>query len=68
MKEKTLFQLATRLNEIIVESNEVLTGHSDKPIDILDDEWNEIIYELWNRIPGLKDDQIVQSKVRKKRR
>ena len=67
MKEKTVFQLANRLNEIIIESNEILMGHSDKSIDILEKEWDEIIYELWDRIPSLKDDQTIQPKTRKRR-
>ena len=50
MKEKTLLELANRLNEIEVERNK------------LDLEYNMIVNELWNRIPSLKDDVNLQKK------
>lgn len=50
MKDKTLLELANRLNEIEVERNK------------LDLEYNMIVHELWNRIPSLKDDVNIQPK------
>lgn len=50
MKEKTLFELANRLNEIEKEKNK------------LDLEYNKIVYELWGRIPTLKTDANIQPK------
>ena len=44
MKDKSIKELADRLNQIRVEQNK------------LSIEYNEIVKELWERIPGLKDD------------
>lgn len=50
MKDKTLFELASRLNEIEQEKYK------------LDLEYNNIVYELWERIPTLKNDETIQPK------
>lgn len=50
MKNKTTLQLACRLNEI------------EQEIYNLNIEYNSIVQELWNRIPGLKDDVNIQKK------
>lgn len=63
MDNKTVFELANRLNEITVELN----GLELREIALLN-EYDEIIYELWRRIPNLKDSPDIQpkKKVRKK--
>ena len=48
MKDKEVFELAKRLNEIDVERNK------------LDIEYNEIVQKLWDKIPSLKDDVNLQ--------
>ena len=48
MRDKTIRELADRLNQIRVEKNN------------LDIEYNEIIYELWKRIPDLQNDVNLQ--------
>lgn len=54
MKEKTILELANRLNEIEIERNK------------LDLEFNMIVNELWQRIPSLKEDiNLQKKKVRK---
>ena len=55
MKDKTLFELCTRLNEI------------NKEIDALEMEQNKIIKELWERIPSLKDDVNIQPKKKERK-
>lgn len=54
LKEKTTFELATRLNEIMKEQN------------ALDLEFNSIVYELWDRVPSLKEDVNIQPTIRKR--
>lgn len=54
LKEMTLIDLANRLNEI------------DREKQKLDIEYNQIIYELWDRIPTLKENENTQPKVIKK--
>ena len=55
LKEKSVFELATRLNEIMKEQN------------ALDAEYNAIVRELWERCPGLKDDVNIQPVIRKRK-
>ena len=55
MKEKTILELANRLNEIEIERNK------------LDLEYNMIVNELWQRIPSLKEDVNLQKKRVRKR-
>lgn len=52
MKDKTVLELATRLNEI------------DKQLNELQIEYNRIVQELWNRIPTTKVDDNIQMKKR----
>ena len=54
MKDKTLYELANRINEIEVQRM------------ILDIEYNQIIYEIWDRLPQLKGDPSLQLKKIKK--
>lgn len=51
LKDKTVFDLATRLNQIHIERQK------------LDMEYNAIVHELWDRIPSLKDDVNIQPRV-----
>ena len=50
IKEKSIKELADRLNQIMVELNE------------LDMEYNTIVRELWDRIPSLTNDPNLQLK------
>ena len=52
MKVKTIYELATRLNQIMVEQQK------------LELEYNQIVYELWERIPSLKEDDNIQPKIK----
>ena len=63
MKDKSVFELATRLNELTKELN----NFELREITLIN-EYDEIVYELWRRIPTLKDDVDIQPKrkVRKK--
>ena len=54
LKDKSVFDLATRLNQIDVERQK------------LDIEYNAIVQELWDRIPSLKDDDNIQPKILRK--
>ena len=62
MEGKTILQLVNRLNEIMVEMDK-LEIRSMK----LEDEYNQIVYELWNKIPSLKNDENIQPKRRVRR-
>ena len=55
MKDKTLFELCTRLNEI------------NKEMDNLEMEQSKIVKELWSRIPSLKDDVNIQPKKKERK-
>ena len=58
LKALSVYDLAMRLNNIVVEkSNGVKTNME---IDILNNEWNRIVYELWDRIPSLVSDVTIQ--------
>ena len=57
MKNKSILQLATRLNEIEIEKNNL-----EMKLMGLNKEYNAIVYELWGRIPNLKDDVDMQPK------
>lgn len=62
MKNKSIKELVFRLNEILKEQQQLgikqmtLVEAQDK----LNKEYNEIVYELWNRIPSLKDEPDLQ--------
>ena len=57
LKDKTTLYLAQRLNEIMKEQNQY-----ELRLLMLDEEFNTIIYELWDRIPSLKKDIDLQPK------
>ena len=61
MENKSILELANRLNEIIKEKNRLGILLND-----LDKEYDSIVYELWNRIPSLKEDVNIQPKRRVK--
>lgn len=48
MQDKTIFELVTRLNQIMIERNK------------LDMEHNEIVEELHKRMPHLKDNEDIK--------
>lgn len=57
MKDKTTLWLANRLNQIMVELNRIEMSSTS-----LIAEYDEIVYELWERMPHLKDDPDIQPK------
>lgn len=54
MKDKSNGELVIRLSEI------------DREIDKLQIEYNQIIKEIWERIPSLKGDENLQPKIRRR--
>ena len=62
MKEIATVDLVKRLSAIDVEKQQL----EIKAIS-LDNEFNAIVQELWDRIPSLKDDVNLQPKVPRKR-
>lgn len=69
IKDETTLVLAFRLNEILKELDEIEIQKQklgmQKRIIELQKEWDEIVFELWNRIPSLKENQDLQPKIRK---
>ena len=59
MSGKTILDLVYRLNEIMVEMDKLEIRSME-----LENEYNQIVYELWGRIPNLKDDENIQPKKR----
>ena len=57
MKDKSVYELATRLNELTKELNTLEL----REITLIS-EYDEIVYELWRRIPTLKEDADIQPK------
>lgn len=57
MDKKSVYELATRLNAITKELNGLELREM-----LLIKEYDEIIYELWERIPGLKESPDIQPK------
>lgn len=55
LKDKSIKELVDRLNEINKEKDKL-----DIEIIVLNDEYDRIVKELWNRIPKLKDDPNLQ--------
>ena len=55
LKDKTIKELVDRLNEINKEKDKL-----DIEIIVLNDEYDKIVKELWDRIPSLKDDPNLQ--------
>lgn len=61
MSGKTILDLVYRLNEIMVEMDKLEIRSME-----LEDEYNQIVYELWGKIPSLKNDENIQPKKRVK--
>ena len=57
MKNKSLKELIMRLNEITIERVDL-----EIKMMALDKEYNQIVYELWQRVPPLKNDLNIQPK------
>lgn len=57
MKDKSVYELATRLNELTKELNTLEL----REITLIG-EYDDIVYELWRRIPTLKEDADIQPK------
>lgn len=57
MKDKSVYELATRLNELTKELNTLEL----REITLIS-EYDDIVYELWRRIPTLKEDADIQPK------
>jgi predicted transcriptional regulator len=51
----TILQLITRLNEIRKEQDKLELKKME-----LDNEYNQIVYELWGKIPELKTNEDIQ--------
>ena len=66
MKNKSIKELVFRLNEILKEQQQLgikqITLEEEQ--NKLNQEYNEIVYELWNRIPSLKDEPDIQPRGR----
>lgn len=54
---ETTKELAERLNAIMIEQYRL-----EMKMNELNNEHNEIVYELWKRLPHLKDDPNIQPK------
>lgn len=69
LTKMSLLKLANRLNEIEIQRQQLYLKNieNDNQLKMLDDEYNEIVYELWNRIPSLKDDVNIQPKKKVRR-
>lgn len=61
LKNKSTLLLAFRLNEIMKEQQGL-----EMSLLMLDKEFNAIVYELWDRIPKLRNDEDLQPKKRVK--
>lgn len=59
---KTTKELVERLNQIMVEQYKLETKMNE-----LDQEHNEIVFDLWERLPHLKDSPDIQPKVKVKK-
>lgn len=57
--DKTVYDLAVRLNQLMVEGNRL-----EMQMMQVNKEFNEIVQELWTRIPNLKNDVDLQPKTR----
>ena len=51
----TVYQLCSRLNALMVERDQL-----DMKLNAASEDFNAIVYELWERIPGLQDDTDIQ--------
>ena len=58
LKELSIHELAMKLNEIIkIKGTREVTGLE---LIQLDTTWNDVVFELWERLPHLKDDPDLQ--------
>lgn len=66
MKNKSIKELVFRLNEILKEQQQlgIKQIKLEQEQDKLNKEYNDIVYELWDRIPGLKEDADMQPRGR----
>lgn len=59
--KETVYELATRLNRIMVETNEL-----ELKLLVLDKEYNDVVHKLWEQIPSLKNSVDIQPKPMRK--
>ena len=57
MEHLTNKELIERFNQILIERNKLEMNLME-----LDKEHDDIVYELWNRLPNLKDEPDIQPK------
>lgn len=58
LKELSIQELAMKLNEIIkIKGTREVSGLELVTLDTI---WNDIVFELWERIPSLKDEPDLQ--------
>ena len=58
LKELSIQELAMKLNEIIkIKGTREVSGLELIQLDTI---WNDIVFELWERIPSLKDEPDLQ--------
>ena len=55
LQSMTVAQLCHKLNALMVERNQL-----DMKLNATNEYFNAIVYELWERIPGLQDDPDMQ--------
>ena len=70
LHELSIFKLASRLNQIEVELQQLYIRDmkNNRGIDKLSEEYDAIIQELWTRLPNLRNDVNLQPKRRVKER
>lgn len=74
MKNMTILQLIFRLNAISIERNNIemkLLREQDSKVlkaslEVLDEEHDKIIYELYGKIPSLENDENLQPRNRRR--
>lgn len=68
MEKETVFDLITRLNNIMRELDQLelkyiaYTKEYEREKEKLDEEYNKVVMELWGCFPSLKDDVNIQPK------
>ena len=69
LSEMSILRLANRLNELHVEMQQLEWKNikNEELMRKLNEEYDEIVYELWDRIPSLCDDVNIQPKKRVRR-
>ena len=58
LKKLSIYELAMKLNNIIKAKSNINIGELE--ILALDRMWNDVVMELWERIPSLKSDADIQ--------